>query len=146
MSRARSWTRCGPGRCATTWFDAHGNWFLPVGAYYPATKNVGRLLLALGTVPTVLVFVGLLTGMRRLWRDGWDDVLVVMFTAMAAIAAMFVAYTYGNRIFTAVKASYMMPAIVPFSFWFALGVSAVVRLGLGGAAAGSRESCWRWSR
>lgn len=117
------------GAFANTWFDAHGNWFLPNPQTNRTVKLLGRYLLILGLVPTLLVLLGLATGVWRLLRRGWDDTLVTMFTAIGIIWAMFVAYTFDNRIYTAVKASYMLPAVVPFSFWFALGVSAVAAWG-----------------
>jgi tetratricopeptide (TPR) repeat protein len=110
------------GAFASTWFDAFANWFLP---YNSTTRTVGRILLVLGVVPTVLVVVGLCAGVWRLSTRGWDDVLVVMYVATGVVLAMFVAYTFENRVFAAVKASYMLPAIVPFSFWFTLGVATI---------------------
>jgi tetratricopeptide (TPR) repeat protein len=113
------------GAFASTWYDALGNWFLPS----MSTKGIGRIILVLAVVPSALVAFGMLVGLWRLWRDGWNDVLVTMLAAAAAILAMFVVYTYDNRIFAAVKAAYMLAGIVPFSFCFALGLATVAAWG-----------------
>jgi arylsulfatase A-like enzyme/tetratricopeptide (TPR) repeat protein len=122
------------GAYATTWFDAHGGWFLPPPPSSLAIRRIGRALMVLGTIPTLLVLLGLVTCVWRLFHRGWDDTLVVMFVALGMMAALFVAYTFNNRIYTAVKASYMLPAIVPFGFFFALGVSTVGTWGRARAA------------
>ena len=111
------------GAFASTWFDAFGNWFLP---YTATTKAVGRVLLVLGFVPTFCVVLGFAAAVWRLVREGWSDVLAVTVVVTAAMLAMFVIYTHANRIMSAVKASYMLPAIVPFSICFALGVETAV--------------------
>jgi tetratricopeptide (TPR) repeat protein len=118
------------GAFASTWYDALGNWFLPSAT----TKGIGRVILVLAVVPTALVAFGMLVGAWRLWRHGWNDVVVSMLTAACAILAMFVVYTFDNRIFAAVKAAYMMAGIVPFSFFFALGLAAVAASGRAVAA------------
>ena len=111
------------GAFASTWFDAFGNWFLP---YTSATKSVGRVLLVLGFVPTFCVVLGYATAVWRLVRHGWSDVIAVTVVVMTAMLGMFVVYTYANRIMSAVKASYMLPAVVPFSVCFALGVETAI--------------------
>ena len=60
-------------------------------------------------------------------RGGWDDTLVAMLVPFTCVVAMFVMYTHRVPTFTAVKSSYLMPAIVPFSFWFALGFEVLAR-------------------
>jgi len=117
------------GAFANTWYDSLGSWFLPA-----TTRGIGRVILALAVVPTALVLLGMATALWRLRRGGWNDVLVSMLTAACAILAMFVVFTFGNRLFAAVKASYMMPGIVPFSFFFALGLVTVVGWGRVAAA------------
>ena len=114
------------GAYATTWSDAHVGWFLPPPFGSLALRRIGRALMVLGLLPTFLVIVGLVRGVRRLATKGWDPTLASMLTALVMMLAMFVIYTFANRIYTAVKASYLLPAIVPFSFWFALGLEALV--------------------
>jgi 4-amino-4-deoxy-L-arabinose transferase-like glycosyltransferase len=117
------------GAFATTWYDAEGGWFLPFALGNPVVTRIGQALLILGLVPTILVLVGMAEGVRHLIVRGWDDVLVCMAAATVLMLALFVVYTYENRIFTAVKASYLLPAVVPFSFWFTLGLDVSRLLG-----------------
>ena len=114
------------GAYASTWFDAYGNWFLP---YNATTKALGRALLVLGIVPTLLIAVGLARAIAWVARRGWHDVLVVSLAATGVMVGMFCAYTWVNRIVSAAKASYLLPAVVPFGLWFALGVETVTGWG-----------------
>ena len=115
------------GTLAGTWFEVVGSSFMPSTQTDAAARWAGRLLIALGMVPTMVVFIGCAVGIVALLRRGWDDTLVAMLAATAGVLAMFVAYTHRVHVFTAVKSSYLLPAIVPFSFWFALGMRTLRR-------------------
>jgi hypothetical protein len=117
------------GIYATAWFDAHGGWFFPSALYDSLAYRVGRILMVLGLAPTILVAIGLFQGLRLARSREADAVLLPMLVTTACMLAMNVIYTFENRIFTAVKASYLLPAIVPFSFWFALGLRTVAGWG-----------------
>ena len=111
-----------------------GMWFEVVGAALtPSVQDdagvrwVARLLLVLGVVPTVVTLLGLGAGVFRSVRRGWDDTLVAMLFVSGMVVAMFIVFTHSVPSFTAVKASYLLPAIVPFSFWFALGIDVLTR-------------------
>lgn len=116
------------GVYSSTWFDSHGNWFLPVPQSDRWLMRAARLLMVLGLVPTALVFLGIGAGVWRLYRNGWHDTLVVMLGSVVCIGTMFIIYTYDNQIYTSVKASYMLPAVVPLSFWLAVGVQSLGRM------------------
>jgi tetratricopeptide (TPR) repeat protein len=119
--RESVWT----GVYATTWLD--GGWMLPSVAESARTRHAGQILLTLGLVPTSLVILGLWTAIRRLWRDGWDDTIGALLLCFLAIVALFIEATHAVPIPAAVKASYLMPATVPFSFWFALGLERLTK-------------------
>ncbi len=111
------------GVYATAWFDAHGGWFLPSALFDVTMHHVGRILMFMGLVPTFVLMLGMFTGIWRLLNQRLrDPILLPMVITTACMIAMFIIYTFENRIFTAVKASYLLPAIVPLAFWFALGL------------------------
>jgi Flp pilus assembly protein TadD len=78
--------------------------------------------MTLGMIPTLLMILGVWTGIRDLRRKGWDDTLVTMLLTSAAMAAIIIQGTRSVPTQAAVKATYLMPASVAFSFWFALGI------------------------
>ncbi|MFI4982898.1 MAG: tetratricopeptide repeat protein, partial [Nevskiales bacterium] len=115
------------GMFAGTWFEVVGGNLMPSVLSDAGARWAGRLLIALGIVPTLMVLLGVATAIWRLIRTGWDNVLVTMLTAFGCMLALFVAFTLRVSTFTAVKPSYLMPVVVPFSFWFALGCGALAR-------------------
>jgi len=130
--RESVWT----GMYANAWFDGFGGWVLPPITESERSRRAGQILLALALVPTILVFVGLATAIRKLWKEGWDDTLVAMLLTFTAMLTIFI---YGTRIaplHAAIKATYLIPVSAIFSFWFALGLD---RLGR------SRPAGLRWA-
>ncbi len=115
------------GAFAGTWFEVVGTSVFAKAADNPDVRRAGRLLLALGTVPSLIVLIGIGTALTRLVRYGWSPVIVPVLLLFLLVVAQFVIHTHRVPVFTAVKASYMLPAIVPFSFWFALGIDALRR-------------------
>ncbi len=115
------------GLYANTWFDGFGGFVLPRVTDSELSRRAGQLLLTLGMIPTLLVLAGLVSGLRRLVREGWDDGIVLMLLATVAMAAVVVEGTRTVPTHAAVKATYLMPVSVAFAFWFALGFDAFAR-------------------
>ncbi len=115
------------GVFANTWFDAFGGWFTPGANRHLLVRKWGQRILALAVVPTMLVLIGLGTALWRLARQGWDDTLVAMLVVFGVIIGMYVQFTRSVAIYSALKASYLLPVTVVFSFWLTLGLSAVSR-------------------
>jgi len=109
------------GVYANAWFDGYGGWVLPTVTQDEAVRRSGQLLLTLGLVPSLLMLVGIWRAVVRLWRDGWDDTLVAMLLTFGVMIAILVQGTRAVPIHAAVKATYLMPVSVIFSFWLALG-------------------------
>ncbi len=114
--RESVWT----GVYANTWFDGYGGWALPRVTESEWSRRAGQLLLTLGTIPTLLIVLGVCIGMRRLWRKGWDDTLVVTLLYLAAMLAIFVYGTRVTRVHAAIKATYFIPVAVVFAFYLAV--------------------------
>jgi 4-amino-4-deoxy-L-arabinose transferase-like glycosyltransferase len=119
--RESVWT----GAFANTFFDAVGAQVLPPVTVSDVSRHAGQVMLSLGLVPTVLVLVGLGTGLMRIRRYGWDDTLVPLLLAFAAALALFIQATRTVPMNAAVKATYLTPASVLFAFWFAVGAERV---------------------
>jgi tetratricopeptide (TPR) repeat protein len=115
------------GLYANTWFDGYGGWVLPAVYQSEVVRRSGQALLTLGLVPSLLVLVGLVSAIRRLWRRGWDDTLVAMLATFTAMLAVVVQGTSSVPTHAAVKATYLLPVSAIFGFWFALGVDWVQR-------------------
>jgi tetratricopeptide (TPR) repeat protein len=115
------------GAVAGTWFEVVGASFTPRVEHDAAALWTARMLIVLGLIPTGVILLGIFGAARRLVRRGWDATLVVMLSALAAMIGVFIVYTHHVPQFTAVKASYLMPAVVPFGFFFALGLAVVAR-------------------
>jgi tetratricopeptide (TPR) repeat protein len=115
------------GLYANTWFDGYGAFVLPPIDRSPTVRGAGQALLTLGMVPTLLMALGLWTGLGDLRRRGWDDTLVTMLFASAAMATIIVLGTRSVPTQAAVKATYLMPTSVAFAFWFALGIDRLRR-------------------
>lgn len=116
--RESVWT----GMYANTWFDGFGGWALPPVFGSEISRRSGQILLTLATVPTAIIIFGFFLGLRRAWRDGWDDSLVVMLSTFVVMLVVFVHGTRVANMHGAVKATYFMPITVIFSYWFALGL------------------------
>ncbi len=110
------------GVYANAWFEGYGGWVLPKISQDEAVRRSGQLLLTLGLVPSLLMLIGIWRAFVRLRRRGWDDTLVAMLLTFGAMMAILVQGTRAVPIHAAVKATYLMPVSVVFSFWFALGV------------------------
>jgi tetratricopeptide (TPR) repeat protein len=109
------------GVYANTWFEGYGGWVFPKMNQDEAVRRSGQLLLTLGLVPSILMLIGIWQAVVRLRRHGWDDTLVAMLLTFGAMMAILVQGTRAVPIHAAVKATYLMPVSVVFSFWFALG-------------------------
>ncbi len=110
------------GLYANTWFEGYGGWVLPKVTQDEVVRHSGQLLLTLGLVPTALMLVGIGVAVGRL-RHGWNDVLVAMLLTFGAMMAVVVQGTRAVPVHAAVKATYLMPVSVVFSFWLALGAA-----------------------
>ena len=110
------------GLYANTWFDGFGGFAVPRVTDSEVARRAGQVLLVLGIVPTLLVLAGLVVAVRRLWRDGWNDVLVATLLTLGAMLGIFVIGTRAVPIAAAVKATYFIPVAVPFGVLFALGL------------------------
>jgi hypothetical protein len=102
------------------WYDAFGH-RLPV-MFHRDGIYAGPVLTLLGIVPTAMLVAGFLVGLRELvWRRGRtpDAPLVVM--ALAGLLS-FIVFTMRAPSAVAVKASYLLPLVVPAAVFFARGV------------------------
>jgi len=115
------------GLYANTWFDGYGAFVLPPIEWSATVLGAGQALLTLGMVPTLVMMLGLWTGLGDLRRRRWDDTLVTMLLASASMAAIVVLGTRSVPTQAAVKATYLMPISVAFAFWFALGIDRLRR-------------------
>ncbi|MFN2426924.1 MAG: glycosyltransferase family 39 protein [Candidatus Binatia bacterium] len=113
------------GLYANAWFDGYGGFILPRITESETSRRAGQLLLSLGMIPTLLIAAGVVSGLRRLRRKGWDDTIVVMLLASMAMAAVIVVGTRSVPTQAAVKATYLLPVSIAFAFWFALGLEAL---------------------
>lgn len=109
------------------WFEVGGRSFMPDVQDHPWVRLVAQMVLVLGAVPTAVAALGLLAAVRRSSRRRWNDALVVLLTTFVVVTAMFIVYTHHVPTFSAVKTSYLLPAIVPWSIWFALGIDVLSR-------------------
>ncbi|MFN2425582.1 MAG: glycosyltransferase family 39 protein [Candidatus Binatia bacterium] len=110
------------GLYANAWFDGFGGFALPPVTYSEASRRAGQLLLTLAVIPTGVMLLGFLVAIRSLLRKGWDDATVSMLFALAAMAAVLVQGTRTVPTQAAVKATYLMPVSVAFSYLLALGL------------------------
>ncbi|HEY2773490.1 MAG TPA: hypothetical protein VGK20_05505 [Candidatus Binatia bacterium] len=115
------------GLFANTWFDGYGGWVLPSISTSDTVRHAGQALMTLGMVPSLLVVLGFAVGIRRLWRDGWDDTVVAMVATFVAMIAVVVQGTSSVATHAAVKATYLLPVSAVFGFWFALGLDWIQR-------------------
>ncbi len=100
----------------TIWADGHG-YFLPADPH----SFVPRALVSFGLVPSSLAMVGLWRIARRPRVFSWT---AVSMTFAAILTLAFLRYTWVLPSISAVKASYLLPAILPASIALALGTEA----------------------
>lgn len=110
---------------ASMWYDAFGH-RLPV-MFHRDGIYAGPVLTLLGIVPTAMLVAGFLVGLRELLRRRGrtpDAPLVVM--ALAGLLS-FIVFTLRAPSAVAVKASYLLPLVVPAAVFFARGVGLLQR-------------------
>lgn len=115
------------GLYANTWFDGFGGFALPRVTQSELVRRAGQALLTLGLVPTLLMLIGLVSRARGLARGRWNDTDVTMLFATAGMVAVVVKGTLAVPTHAAVKATYLMPIAVAFSYWLAAGASVVAK-------------------
>lgn len=104
---------------ATAWADGHGAFLAPP---LPRVVAAAALLALGGLVPTAVALRGAWAAWRRrraLSGAGWP-----LGFAAALVAALLV-QTWLVPYYSAVKASYLLPALLPFALLLALGLDAV---------------------
>ncbi len=98
---------------ATLWFDGHRHF---LARESQSVTLAGTFILLLALLPTAAFFVGMARGLRRALRNpvGPDTPLLLLsgFTLVG-----FVAFTAQNPWFAAVKGSYLLGMLAPFSFY-----------------------------
>jgi len=109
----------------TVWFDGHRH-FLPRDAAH--LGSLATALLVLGLVPTLAFADGLRRGIAR-WMRGprTADGPLLLLTGLTL--AGYVAFTWRNPWFAAVKGSYLLGLAVPFGFYASESLDAVARRG-----------------
>lgn len=103
---------------ASTWADGHGR-LLP--SEVPAVASATALLAIGGLVPTALALAGVLRAWRERSRLAGAGSL---FGFAGLLGAGFLVQTWVLPFYSAVKASYLLPALLPFSLLLALGLAA----------------------
>jgi hypothetical protein len=128
---------------ASTWADGHAQ-FLPPGV--DAVLRAETAAALAGLLPTLLGLLGLLRILQRprLHRE-WLGAFV--FAALLGLAFVFQSWAFPH--YSAVKASYLLPAALPASYVLGVGLGAlpgawrsVVRAGLLVLAGGSTALTW----
>ena len=115
---AADMTRSVPGLLyATTWSDGQGE-FLPV--QQQRVVAAASLSALLGLVPTLLTFVGLAQIAKR---PALRTALAAPLLFAGLLFAAFLAQTWAVPRYSAVKASYLLPALVPVSLALGIGVA-----------------------
>ena len=134
--RESVWT----GVFTNAWFDGIGGQVIPVIRNSPAAKHSGQVILVLALVPTLMVFIGLGVTIRKLWREGWNDLHGAMLIIFLAMMTVFI---YGTKVVVlhaAIKATYLTPISVIFAFFLANGLDAVMKFHRG-LARGAVTAC-----
>lgn len=103
---------------ATTWADGHGEFLPPT---VPRVVAAAALLSIGGLLPTGLALFGVAVAWRRRREMG---AAAPLFAFAALLLAAFLAQTWALPVFSAVKASYLLSALLPFALLLALGLSA----------------------
>jgi hypothetical protein len=114
----------------TVWFDGHRQ-FLPYAS--PVVARLGTAMLLLALVPTAAFGVGVVRGARRLVQGGAGPDLVLVPLVVATFAG-YVAFTWQNPWFAALKGSFLLGLAVPFACY----ASEVLTDWTGRGGAGSR--------
>lgn len=115
---------------ASTWADGHGR-LLP--AKDPRVARVAALLAIGGLLPTAIGCLGARAAWRRRHRLGPT---APWFLFAALLLAGFVVQSWLLPYYSAVKASYLLPALLPFALLLALGTASLP----GGARAAARAA------
>jgi hypothetical protein len=113
---------------ASWWFDAHRH-FLPRESR--RVTAAGTLILALALVPTAGLALGLARGLRRAWRAPGPDTPLLLLVGLTG--AGYLAFTWRNPWFAAVKGSYLLGLAVPFAYYASEGLALWTRRGGPGA-------------
>jgi hypothetical protein len=105
---------------ASIWYDAHSH-RIP-GRFHRDGIYAGPLLTLLGIVPTALVVAGFLAALWGLLRrrGNTPDAPPVVMAIVGVLT--FVTFTWTAPSAAAVKASYLLPLVVPAAVFFARGV------------------------
>ncbi len=114
------------GTYATAWFDGQ---YIFLNHYMSraTAEPLGRVLLALGLLPSAAIVLGAFRALadsvsaRRLLPYG------PLLLATAASVAAYVSLNLEVPYYSTVKAHYLMPAVVPFTVFFAIAVAAAPR-------------------
>jgi len=101
---------------ASTWADGHGQ-FLP--ARVRTVLGAASASAVLGLLPTVLVTVGAIAIARRRRDYAWAEA-PLLFGAL--LLAAFLVQTWVVPVYSAVKASYLLSALLPASICLAVGL------------------------
>jgi hypothetical protein len=110
---------------ASTWADAHGHFFTTDARLVLRAQS---LLTLLGLLPTALVLLGLARILRRPRRHAaWFGPGVFA----AAILVSLLGYSWSLPYYSAVKASYLLPAALPAAYALCVGLGALPRRALG---------------
>lgn len=111
---------------ASAWADGHGE-FLP--ADVPGVLSAASVLSCLGIVPALVALFGLVRLLRRPERYRAATAPLVF---GALLVAALVRYTWVLPFYSAVKASYLLPAALPAALLLAVGI--------GGLSPGRRDA------
>lgn len=104
---------------ASTWADGHGQ-FLPPGN--PSVRRANEALALGGLLPTALAMLGAALVVVRRQATAWARLPLAFFVVLLAA---FVRYTWVIPHCSAVKASYLLSALLPGSIFLALGLGAL---------------------
>lgn len=106
---------------ASLWWDAFGHRIPP--QFQRDGVAAGRLLVLLGLVPTGVMLWGFARASAEALRTrGRSDDAPLVAIAWTALAA-YLAYTFTSPTIGALKATYMLPAVVPAALFYVRGVS-----------------------
>jgi hypothetical protein len=108
---------------ASAWFDAHGLRVSEIDR--PTALAAGRLLLALGAIPTALLLLGFALAWRDLGRNGSAARDAPLAVAGSSALLGFVAFTARVPTTAAVKSAYLLPVALCAPVFFARGVCAL---------------------
>jgi hypothetical protein len=114
------------GTYATAWFDGQYV-FLNHYMSRATAEPLGRLLLALGLVPTAAIVIGGVRALARCVRDRRLLPYGPLLLGAAATIAAYVSLNLEGPYYSTVKAHYLLPAVVPLTVFFALSVAAAPR-------------------